>query len=129
MVPAITRAINHDRDGRYKAMHARRLSSLMQYSAGEAISNAVSYHDACSFANGLELIGKDVEQRVEASIPEIEARIKALTDQLKGTNDSLNDQSTEAEKKIAERSKLRLRSEIQVLQARLSTARQASGSK
>lgn len=129
VVPAITRAIKQDRGQQARNMRAQRLSNLMHYSAGQAIGDVIAYHESCSFAHGLELIGKDVDERADASIAEIEARIKTLTEQLKSIDGTLGDKASDAERKIAERSKLRLRAEIQVLQARLSSARQATGNR
>lgn len=124
VVPAIKRAIKAERERRLNLMRANQLRPLMEYQAGRAVSEAAAYHEACSFSTGLELIGNDAEKRVEQSIPDIEARVKALTEQIKTIDASITTSSTDAEKRSAERSKLRLRQEIEILQSRLAGARQ-----
>lgn len=124
VVPAIKRAIKAERERRLNLMRANQLRPLMEYQVGRAIGEAAAYHEACSFSTGLELIGNDAEKRVEQSIPDIESRVKALTDQIKTMDASITTTSTEAERRSAERSKLRLRQEIDILQSRLAGARQ-----
>ena len=75
-------------------------------------------------AAGDEPARRHAEKRVEQSIPDIEARVKALTDQIKTIDASITTSSTDAERRSAERSKLRLRQEIEILQSRLAGARQ-----
>ncbi|HSH90612.1 MAG TPA: hypothetical protein VK996_11555 [Ramlibacter sp.] len=123
VVPAIKRAIKAERDRRLNLMRANQLRPLMEYQAGRAVSEAAAYHEACSFSTGLELIGNDAEKRVEQSVPDIEARVAALAGQLKTIDASVTTSTTEAEKRSAERSKLRLRQEIEILQSRLAGAR------
>jgi hypothetical protein len=124
VVPAITRAINGERDRQLGLLRVNRLRPLTQYPVGHALGDAATYHEACSFSSGLELIGKDADRRVEQSIPDLEVRLKALADQIKAIDASITTSSDDAEKRSAERSKLRLRQEMEILQVRIASARQ-----
>ena len=119
VVPAITKAINTDRDRKLQEIIADQTKDVLSYSVSRAVVEANDFHERCSFAHGLLLIATDAEKRTPPRIEELESQVKKNYEQIKSAEDSLTDKSSDRDKELVQKTVERLRVDIDAILVRI----------
>lgn len=125
VVPAITKAINADRDRKLQEILADQAKDVVSYSISRSIVEANDYHERCSFAHGLVLIATDAEKRTPPRVEELENQVKKNYEQIKEAEASISSNTTEREREIVQRTIERLRQEIDTTLVRINLMKRA----
>ncbi|PPC88678.1 MAG: hypothetical protein CTY37_00350 [Methylotenera sp.] len=92
IVPAIIREISKDRTNRLSKIKGKLGNQEANYPIEEAFADAMEYHHACSFYNGLLLVTEDKTtkslsyEEIKTRLTDIEARISATTEKVNNVN-------------------------------------------
>lgn len=128
IVPAITKAIQSDRDRKLQEILADQTKDVVSYSISRAVVEANDFHERCAFAHGLLLLSADAEKRTPPRIEELEAQVRRNYEQIteadksiKLVDDSSNGRlkSTDKEIEQVQKTKERLRQDIDAILVRI----------